>query len=272
MNTISWSSPSTPLPMETNPRAVFERLFGDAANARQRSERLAKQRSILDSLSEETADLERSLGTRDRARLGEYLDNIREIERRIQRTEAHNSSEVSTPDAPIGVPDSFEEHTGLMFDLAAAAWQADVTRVFTFMMSRELSQRTFPQIGVTEQHHSISHHLNVPDKMARAQKINVYYVQLYAKFLNKLRSTPDGDGSLFDHALVVYGAGMGDSNGHASDPLPVVLAGGGVRKGDRHLEVPVRTPIGNLWREVAASYGQKMDKFGDSSDTTAILG
>jgi len=272
MNTISWSSPSTPLPMETNPRVVFERLFGDAANARQRSERLVKQRSILDSLSEETADLERSLGTRDRARLGEYLDNIREIERRIQRAQAHNTTEVSAPDAPIGVPDSFEDHVGLMFDLIAAAWQSDVTRVFTFMMSRELSQRTYPQIGVTEQHHSISHHLNNPEKMARMQKINVYYVQLYARFLEKLKNTPDGDGSLLDHSMVVYGAGMADSNSHATDPLPVVLTGGSVPKGNRHVEVPVRTPIGDLWREVAGTYGNPVEHFGDSAGQTNVLG
>jgi hypothetical protein len=272
MNTISWSSPSTPSPMETNPRAVFERMFGDAANSRQRAERLAKQRSILDSLSEETADLERSLGPRDRARLGEYLENVREIERRIQRTEAHNSSEIATPDAPIGVPDSFEDHVGLMFDLVAAAWQSDTTRVFTFMMSRELSQRTYPQIGVTEQHHSISHHLNNPEKMARMEKINVYYAQLYARFLNKLRNTPDGDGSLLDHSLVVYGAGMADSNSHATDPLPVVLTGGGVRQGNRHVEVPVRTPVGNLWREIAASFGSPTEHFGDSSAQTSVLG
>ena len=270
MNTISWSSPKTPLPMETNPRAVFERVFGEAGSARQRAERLNTQRSILDSLSEETADLEGSLGTRDRARLGEYLDNIREIERRIQRTEAHNSAQVTSPAAPIGVPDSFEEHIGLMFDLTAAAWQADVTRVFTFMMSRELSQRTFPQIGVTEQHHSISHHLNQPDKMARAQKINVYYVELYAKFLAKLSAIRDGDGSLLDHSLLVYGAGMGDSNGHASDPLPMVLTGA-VGKGHRHIEIPSRTPVGNLWREVAAAYGSPMEQFGDANGQTSVL-
>jgi hypothetical protein len=271
MNTISWSSPSTPLPMETNPRAVFERLFGEAGTASQRTERLQTQRSILDSLSEETADLERSLGARDQARLGEYLDNIREIERRIQRTEAHNSAQVTSPEAPIGVPDSFEEHLGLMFDLVAAAWQADVTRVFTFMMSRELSQRTYPQIGVTEQHHSISHHQNQPDKMARMEKINVYYVQLYAKFLAKLAATKDGDGSLLDHSLVVYGAGMADSNSHATDPLPVVLTGGAVGKGHRHVQVAARTPIGNLWREAAGAYGSPMDHFGDASGQTSVL-
>lgn len=271
MNTISWSSPTTPLPMETNPRAVFERLFGEAGSARQRTERLNTQRSILDSLSEETADIEKDLGPRDRARLGEYLDNVREIERRIQRTEAHNTAQVTTPDAPIGVPDSFEEHLGLMFDLVAAAWQADVTRVFTFMMSRELSQRTYPQIGVTEQHHSISHHLNNPEKMARMEKINVYYVQLYGKFLAKLAATRDADGSLLDRSLVVYGAGMADSNAHATDPLPVVLTGGVVGTGHRHVKVETRTPIGNLWREVAAKYGNPTDPFGDSNGQTSVL-
>jgi hypothetical protein len=257
--------------METNPRAVFERLFGEAGSARQRTERLNTQRSILDSLSEETTDLERSLGARDRVRLGEYLDNIREIERRIQRTEAHNGAQVTTPEAPIGVPDSFEEHLGLMFDLIAAAWQADVTRVFTFMMSRELSQRTYPQIGVTEQHHSISHHLNQPDKMARMEKINVYYVQLYARFLAKLAATRDADGSLLDNSLLIYGAGMADSNAHATDPLPMVLAGGPVGQGHRHIQLPARTPIGNLWREVAGTYGSPMEQFGDANGKTSVL-
>ncbi len=158
-----------------------------------------------------------------------------------------------------------------MFDLVAAAWQADVTRVFTFMMSRELSQRTYPQIGVTEQHHSISHHLNNPEKMARMEKINVYYVQLYGKFLAKLAATRDGDGSLLDRSLVVYGAGMADSNAHATDPLPVVLTGGVVGTGHRHVKVDTRTPIGNLWREVAAKYGNPTDPFGDSNGQTSVL-
>ena len=212
MNTISWSSPSTPLPMETNPRAVFERLFGEAGTAAERRARIAKERSILDSVVEEANDLQRGLGARDRARLTDYLDNVREIERRIQQQEARGAMQVDAPDAPIGVPDSFDEHVALMFDLLAAAYQADITRVFTFMMSRELSQRTYPQIGVTEQHHSVSHHQNNPEKMAQVVKINTYYARMYAKFLEKLRSTPDGDGSLLDHSLIVYGAGMADSN------------------------------------------------------------
>ncbi len=271
MNTISWSSPKTPLPMETNPRAVFERLFGEPGTAEQRRARLIKQRSILDSVAEDARDLGRNLGARDRGRLSDYLDNVREIERRIQQAESRGASETEAPEAPIGTPDKFDEHVSLMFDLAAAAFQADVTRVFTFMMSRELSQRTYPQIGVTEQHHSVSHHLNNPDKMAQMVKINTYYAQLYAKFLEKLHSTPDGDGTLLNHSLLAYGAGMADSNGHASDPLPMVLIGGGAGNGARHVELPTRTPIGNLWRNVAEKFGANVEQFGDSNGTVSVL-
>ena len=271
LNTISWSTPNTPLPMETNPRAVFERLFGEAGSAGERQARIAKERSILDSVSEETSQLERGLGPRDRTRLSEYLDNLREIERRIQRAEAHNGVETATPDAPIGVPDSFEEHVGLMFDLLAAAYQTDVTRVFTFMMSRELSQRTYPQIGVSEQHHSVSHHQNNPEKMAQCVKINTYYMTMYAKFLAKLRATEDGDGSLLDHSLIVYGAGMGDSNVHASDPLPMILVGGGAGKGHRHVQLHTQTPVGCLWMNIAAKYGKPMERFGDGADQIDVF-
>ena len=267
MNTISWSTPSTPLPMETNPRTVFERMFGEAGTAAERLARMHKARSILDSVREEARDLERGLGSRDRARLGDYLDNIREIERRIALSEAANSSNAATLDSPTGVPDSFEEHVGLMFDLLAAAYQADVARVFTFMMSRELSQRTYPQIGVTEQHHSVSHHQNNPDKMATVVKINIHYVRQFSKFLEKLKAAPDGDGSLLDHSLIFYGAGMGDSNSHATDPLPLIAAGGGAGKGPRHLQLPTRTPVGNLWMAVAQRFENPQPSFGDSTGT-----
>ena len=271
LNTICWSTPTTPLPMETNPRVVFERLFGIAGSAEQREARRAKERSILDSVSEETQDLERGLGPRDRARLDDYLGNIREIERRIAQAEAHNAAQVATPDAPLGVPDSFDEHVALMFDLVAAAYQADVTRVFTFMMSRELSQRTYPNIGVTEQHHSVSHHQNKPEKMAQMVKINTYYIGMYARFLQKLRTTEDGDGSLLDDSLLVYGAGMADSNAHATDPLPLVAVGGGARPGPRHVELPTRTPVGALWMNVAAKYGHPMDRFGDGTGKVDVF-
>jgi hypothetical protein len=263
MNTISWRTPTTPLPMETNPRLAFERLFGEAGTARERLERIQMQRSILDSVSEEAASLQRGLGARDRARVSDYLENIREIERRIEQTERNRNTGATSLDAPVGVPDSFDEHVGLMFDLVAAAYQADVTRVFTFMMSRELSQRTYPQIGITEQHHSISHHQNQAEKIAKIAKINVYYSGLFAKFVRKLRSTPDGDGSLLDHSLVFYGAGMGDSNSHASDPLPIVAVGGGVGKGHRHVKVETRTPVGCLWSAVSNRYGVRIERFGD---------
>jgi hypothetical protein len=270
LNTICWNTPTTPLPMETNPRVVFERLFGVAGNAEQRQARMGKERSILDSITEETRDLDRGLGPRDRARLGDYLANIREIERRIQQSEAHNSARIAAPDAPIGIPDSFEEHVALLFDLIAAAYQADVTRVFTFMMSRELSQRTYPNIGVTEQHHSVSHHQNNPEKMAQVVKINTYYARMYARFLEKLRATPDGDGSLLDHSMILYGAGMGDSNVHASDPLPLMAVGGGAGKG-RHVVLPIRTPVGNLWLNIAEKFGHPMERFGDSTGKADVF-
>jgi hypothetical protein len=266
MNTISWRTPTTPLPMETNPRAAFERIFGEAGSSAERLERIQKQKSILDSISEEASGIQRRLGTRDRSRVADYLDNVREIERRIQRIEAHNSTQNVTMDTPIGVPDSFEEHVGLMFDLVAAAFQSDATRVFTFMMSRELSQRTFPQIGVTEQHHSISHHQNNAEKISKVVKINLYFVGMYAKFLDKLKTMQDGDGSMLDHSLLFYGAGMGDSNSHASDPLPVVAIGGGVGKGNRHVQVATRTPVGCLWSSVADRFGAPpIEHFGDGT-------
>jgi hypothetical protein len=264
MNTISWSTPKTPLPMETNPRGAFEKIFGEVSDPERRRERIQMQRSLLDSISEEATSLQRGLGTRDRARISDYLENIREIERRIQQTERRGLDKAATTTAPLGVPDSFDEHVDLMFDLLAAAWQTDATRVFTFMMSRELSQRTYPQIGVTEQHHSVSHHQNNQDKVAKMVRVNTYYINFFARFLQKLRTTPDGDGSLLDHSLLVYGAGMGDSNSHASDPLPMVLTGGGVGKGHRHVQVTTRTPVGNLWSTVADHYGAApIEHYGD---------
>jgi len=264
MNTISWRTPTSPLPMETDPRTVFERLFGQAGTAAEREARLRTERSILDSIAEDAHELQRVLGPRDRARVGDYLDNLREIERRIQQSEARKDTAEVALDQPMGVPDSFEEHVGLMFDLLAAAYQANVTRVFTFMVSREISQRTYPQLGLTEQHHSVSHHQGNADKMAKVAKINTYHVQLFARFLEKLRATEDGPGSLLDHSLLIYGAGMGDSNGHATDPLPVALISGSLQ-GHRHIELPKRTPVGNLWRAVAERFDTPVEQFGDST-------
>jgi hypothetical protein len=268
MNTISWRTPTTPLPMETNPRAAFERIFGESGSPAERLERIHQQQSLLDSISEEASSLQKIVGPRDRVRINDYLENIREIERRIQQIERREGTQIVTGAAPLGVPESFDEHVDLMFDLLAAAFHADVTRVFTFMMSRELSQRTYPQIGVTEQHHSVSHHTGNPEKMAKMVIINTYYISFFAKFLKKLRTTEDGDGSLLDHSLIVYGAGMGDSNSHASDPLPIVLTGGGVGEGHRHVQVPVRTPVGCLWSTVADRFGAPpIERFGDGTGT-----
>jgi uncharacterized protein DUF1552 len=271
LNTISWSSPTTPLPMEINPRVVFERLFGQAGTASSRVARTRQERSILDSISQEANDLRRVLGARDRGRVSEYLDNIREIERRIQRTEAHNTSQVTSVGAPVGVPDSFEEHVGLMYDLVAAAFQADMTRVFSFMLSRELSQRTYANLGVTEQHHSVSHHGNDPDKIAKNVKINTYHMQLFARFLEKLRSTEDGDGTLLDHSVIFHGSGMGNPNGHLTDPLPVIGLGGGLGKGYRHIELPTRTPVGDLWLSVANKFGDQLTEFGDGNKAIELF-
>jgi len=263
LNTVSWSTPSTPLPMDINPRVVFERMFGQAGSPAQRAARTRDERSMLDSITAEARQLQHGLGARDAQRLSDYMDNLREIERRIQLTESRNRTDVAL-DTPIGVPDSFEDHTTLMYDLMAVAYQADVTRVFTFMLSRELSQRTYANIGVTEQHHTVSHHGNDPQKIAQNVKVNTYHMGLFAKFIAKLAALPEGDGTVLDHSLIFYGGGMGNPNGHASDPLPVVGVGGGVGKGHRHVKLKPRTPIGNLWLAVANQYGSRVDTFGDS--------
>jgi hypothetical protein len=264
-NTISWSMPTTPQPMEINPRAVFERLFGRPGTPAERAARIKRNLSILDLISKQASDVQKTLGAGDKARLGDYLDNVREIERRIERAEARHSVEVTAVALPAGVPDVFEEHLALMYDLLTLAYQSDLTRVFTFMSDRELSQRTYPQIGVTEQHHTVSHHGNDAGNIAKVVKINTYHVELFAKFLDKLRATPDGDGSLYDHSLIFYGGGMGNPNQHASDPLPLLAVGGGVGKGHRHIQLPPRTPIGNLWVSVANKYGNDLATIGESN-------
>ncbi len=265
MDTISWATPTTPLPMEINPRVVFERMFGRPGTAAQRRTRMRRNQSVLDSITDDAHALEHDLGPQDRARLDEYLEYVREIERRIQRTESQGATEVGTLDAPIGIPESFEEHVALMFDLLAVAYQADITRVFTFMMSREASQRTYPQVDVNEPHHTISHHGNDPEKIRANARINIYHAERFAKFVQKLRETPDGDGTLLDHSLVFYGAGMGNGNAHATDPLPLVAVGGGVGVGDRHVLPAPRTHVGNLWVDVADKFGVHIDSLGESN-------
>jgi hypothetical protein len=271
MNTISWASPTTPLPMEISPRNAFERLFGDGGSAAERRAQVAEDKSILDAIVSEARTLHARLGQSDRARLGSYLDNVREIERRIQQIEAQNNQEVALMDKPLGTPESFADHSALMFDLLVMAFQADLTRVFTFMMSREASQRTFSEIGVNDPWHVVSHHGEQAEKIARNAKVNVYCLEMLRKFAEKLKATPDGDGTLLDHALVFYGSGMGNPNVHATDPLPMLALGGVARTGDRHIALPKKTEIGNLWLTVANRFGTPQEKFGESTGTVEVF-
>jgi hypothetical protein len=266
MNTLVWQTPTTPLPMEINPRVVFDRMFGGGATREERLARIQADESVLDLVKSDLADLLGGLGAADRARLDEYLSHVREVERRIQLTQKQADSQLAIPTAPVGVPELFEEHASLLYDLLALAYEADLTRVFTFMTAREVSQRTYPQIGVTEPHHSISHHGNKPDKIAGHAKINNYHMQLFAKFVERLRSTPDGDGSLLDHSLIVYGSGMSNGNGHTPSPLPLAMVGGlnGKVKGNRHLVLPEQ-PSANAMLTIAQLYGVPMDSFGMST-------
>lgn len=267
MNTLSWRNPTTPLPMEINPRIVFERLFGRPGTNAQRLERMTKDRSILDSVKQDVADLESSLGPNDRNRLAAYLENVREIERRIQRAEKQATTEIRVPDAPIGIPESFEDHAMLQFDLLALAYEADLTRVFTFMISRDASQRVYPNVGLTEPHHSMSHHGGDETKIQNLVKLNTYHVSLFGKFLDKLRSTPDGDGSLLDHALILWGSGMSESNTHSRLDIPTLLVGGGagLLKGNRHIQAPQQTPFANLLLDLTQKFGGETGKYGTLS-------
>jgi len=268
MNTISWRTPTTPLPMEINPRVVFTRLFGDGANAEERLERIDEQRSILDAVMGQVKHLEGRLGPSDRNRISDYLDTVREIERRIQLAEKQNAnSTLAVPASPTGIPDDNQEHTKLMFDLMTLAFQADITRVSTFMMKREVSYRTFPMLGISEGFHPASHHQNNPARLENLTKINTYHVGLMAYFLGKLKSTPDGDGNLLDHSLILYGSGMSNSNVHNHAPLPVFVAGGaaGRLKGGRHLKYPEGTPMSNLLLSILNKAGVPEDHVGDST-------
>ncbi len=270
MNTISWATATTPLPMEINPRTAFERLFGDGGSDDQRKRAAREDSSILDAITAEARSLEQHLGVHDKTRVNDYLDNVREIERRIQHAEAQHGTDITLIDKPLGIPESFGDNTALMFDHMTQAFQADLTRVFTFMMSRESSYRTFPQIGVSDPWHVVSHHGDQPEKVARAAKINAYCVGMFARFLEKMGSTPDREGSLLDRSLLFYGSGMGNSNVHATDPLPMLAVGGGL-KGNRHLLLPKKTEIGNLWLTVANRYGIPLEKFGESTATIEAL-
>jgi len=272
MNTLNWKTPTTPLPMEINPRVVFERLFGGGGTLAERLSRMRTDRSLLDFVAADLKHLERDLPVRDKARLDEYLSYIREIERRIEKAEQQARNQPDVPAAPVGVPEAYVEHVALLYDLLALALQADMTRVFTFMMAREVSQRTYPEIGVTEPHHSISHHGNRPAAIEGHAKLNAYHVGMFAQFLDRLRSTPDGDGSLLDHSILVYGSGMSDGNGHTGSPLPHVVVGKGTGriKGNRHIVTPQGTPMANLLLAVSQKCGVEQDQFGVSKGAVEL--
>jgi len=269
-NTISWRSPTTPLPMEHNPRVVFERLFGEGGTTTERLARLSEDRSILDAVREDMARLQQKLGPEDRGRMSQYLDAVREIERRIQRVEAQ-ADEAELPEnlaRPVGIPESFDEHARLMFDLQALAFQADITRVFTFLVGREQSAQSYPEIGVPDAHHATSHHQLDPAKLEQYAKINTYHVDLLSGFLQRLQSTPDGDGSLLDHSLILYGGGISDGDQHSHIDLPLVLAGGGggQLQGGRHVRYPTDTPMANLLVSMLDKAGvAPAEQFGDST-------
>ena len=266
INTVSWRNETTPNPTESHPRIVFERLFGDGGDAAARRARTTTEASILDSVREEASRVASSLGAGDKTKLAEYLDSVREVEQRIQNAEGE-PLQIELPDRPTDVPDSFDAHTKLMFDLQALAFQADITRVFSMVLSRELSSRTFVNIGVPEQHHGVSHHRNDPDMIAKKAKIDVYQSQLCAYFLERLKGIPDGDGSLLDHSMILYGGGMGDGNLHRHADLPCLMAGrlGGAFKTGRHIKYKLDTPMANVLLTVLDSIGVHVDKIGDST-------
>jgi hypothetical protein len=270
--TISWRNETTPNAAEFHPRVVFARLFGDGGSAADRMARVKRSGSILDSVIEEVGSLDRTLGSGDRTKLKEYLDSVREIEQRVQNVEARGIQSIELPDRPTDIPAGFEEHIKLMYDLQALAFRADITRVFTMMVCRELSPRTYPQIGVPDQHHPCSHHRNDPELIVKKAKIDTYHVRLLAYFLEKLQATPDGDGSLLDQSMILYGGGMGDGNLHRHSDLPCLTAGklGGKIKTGRHLAYPLDTPMSNLLLTVLDGVGVRLPKFGDSAGPLSL--
>jgi hypothetical protein len=268
LNTMSWRNPTTPLPAEIDPRVIFERMFGEGGSAPERYARLQEDRSLLDSITHAATKLQGKVGAQDRTRISDYLDNLREIERRILQVEKRNTDhQLADRNAPVAIPELYEDHVGLMFDLQVVAFQADVTRVATFMISRELNNRTYPQIGVPDQHHSVSHHQYDPVQMEKHQKINTYHVQLFARFLEKMQKAADGDGSLLDHTMILYGSGMGDGNVHSHDPISVLLAGGAMGRiqGGRHIQSQKGTPIANLLLRMLDVAAVPCDSLGDST-------
>jgi hypothetical protein len=271
-NTISWKTPTIPLPMENNPQVVFEKLFGDGSNNADRLARKQQSRSLLDSVMDQVASLQRELPASDRTRLGEYLDDVREIERRIQKAENQIPADLKLPEAPVGVPESFDEHFKIMYDLQVLAFRAEITRVATLMYARDTSGAVYPQSGIRDGFHVASHHSNNRANMDKFALINKYHVEMLAYFLDKLKSTPDGDGNLLDHSMVLYGSSMSNGNQHDHDPLPIVLAGGasGQLNGGRHLTYAPHTPMSNLLLSMLDKLGIQADRHGDSTGKLEI--
>ena len=274
-NNLSWASPTTPLPAEAHPRLIFETLFGDGGTLAERQAALRKRASLLDWVGEDLSRLKRNLGPADRSKVDDYLQAVREVERRIQKAEA-DTKDHALPDLdrPAGVPAAYADHAKLMFELQILAFQGDITRVTTFQLARETSNRTYPEIGVSDPHHPLSHHGNDPDKIAKMSKINAFHVSLFADFLQKMKATADGDGTLLDNALFLYGSGMGNPNAHDHHNLPVIVAGGaaGGMKGGRHIRFEKPTPLANVHLTLLDKAGVKLDAFGDSTGKIVQLG
>jgi hypothetical protein len=268
-HTLSWRSPTQPLPMEWNPRAVFERLFGDSGstNRAARDARLRQHKSILDSVTEKLASLKRELGPQDQTKVDQYADAVRDVERRIEKAEQQSSLELPVLEQPQGAPPVFEDHLALMLDLQLLAFQSDLTRVISFMLGKEQSARPYPQIGVPEAHHPLSHHNDVPELIAHMSKINRYHTQLFSKYLEKLRATPDGDGSLLDHTTILYGSGISNSTRHSGDNLPLLVMGGGAGtlKGGRHLTYSGKPTMANLLVTLMDKMDVPVERIGGST-------
>jgi hypothetical protein len=271
-DTISWQGPTSPLPMQNNPQVVFERLFGDGSTDAERRARRQQSVSLLDSVLGEASALQRRLPAVDRNRIDQYLGDVREIERRIEKAAKQTASELALPDAPVGAPKEVEDHIKLMLDLQVLAWQADITRVTTLLLAKELSNAVYPKSGVRDAFHILSHHSNLRDNMDRFAVLNRYHVGLLVYLLNKLQTTPDGDGTLLDHSMVLYGSAMGDANQHNHYPLPIVLAGGasGRLKGGRHLRNTPETTMSNLLVAMLDKLDIPTEKFGDSTGMVTI--
>ena len=268
-NTIAWRTPTTPLPIENDPRAVFERLFGTTGSTdrRARLERMARDKSILDFVGSELSSLEKVIGAQDQIKLTEYLDSVRDIERRIQLAETQNSRELPIVDQPVGVPTDYAQHATLMMDLLALAYQTDLTRISTFMLAREVSGRAYPEIGVPDSHHPLSHHQDEAAKLERLHKINEYQFRQFAYLVSKLAGMPEGDGTMLDYTLLLYGTGISDSNTHFHDDLPIALVGGKAAgiTGGRYIRYGKGTPLANLHLTILEKLGIAVEKFGDST-------